>query len=219
MSMSAREANAKAAKLAENWGISVARAEEALAEDAPRPSVPAGEKPADQAEAQPTPTVDAADPGPRATSSQLAALHCLSRDQMEAVLVRLGLRGPADDGATLYSVAGVARRLAEEDNARIAAAAELLVNFTADSGLAAKIVEEVVGEEVDRWISESSLYAEIADLKKMLLIRFKKTHRFQMARRAADAWGELAALQEFRAALVAAISASQPKAKGDTTDV
>jgi hypothetical protein len=204
--------------LAETYGIPVARAEEALAADAPHPSVASQEKRADPAEARPEPTAPE-DAGPRATSSQLATIHCLSRDQMEAELVRLGLRGPADDGATLYSVAGVARRLAEEDDSRFAAAAELLVNFTADSGLAAKIVEEVIGEAVERWIAENNLHAEIADLQKTLLIRFKKTHCYQMAKRSGDSWGELAALQEFGAALVVAASAAQPKAEGDTTDV
>lgn len=207
--MSKKKNNADAVALAEGYGVSLNQAKTALEEDAPRPTAMAEEKPADQV--LPKSTVAPADSGPRATSTQLAVFYCLSRDQMESELVRLGLRGPADDGSSLYPIVEVSRRLAEEDSSRITAAAELLVNFTADPGLAAKIVEGVIGEEIQRWISENSLHAEIVDLKKRLLSRFKKTHSYQMAKGSGDCWRELAAIQKFGSALLDATAERRQK--------
>jgi hypothetical protein len=204
--------NADAAALAEGYGVSLERAKQALAADAPRPSVPAQEKPADPAEAQPTPTVDAADRGPQKTSSELAMVFFLGRERMESELIRLGLRGPADDGQTRYPLAEVSRRLAAEDATRFGGIVELVTNFTSNPQLAAKIVEEAIDEEMARWIAENSLHGKIADLKTTLLIRFQKSHRYQAARRSGDALQELAAIQEFGTALLAAVSA-----EGDTS--
>lgn len=209
-----RSKNAKAATLAAEYGVSQQRANQALEEDAPRRTAPPGEKSENPAEARPESAAE--DGGPRMTSTQLASLHCLSRDQMESELVRLGLRGPADDGSTVYPAAEVSRRFADEDNTRFAAAAELLAGFTSNAALGEKILQEICDEEVEQWISANSLRAEIADLKKAIWTQFRKSHAFQAARRSGDFWRELAEIQEFERTLLDAIAA-RPKAERETS--
>ncbi len=203
-----RSKNAEAAALAASYGVGLEQAAKALEEDAPRPAV---EKTPDPAEVLPKSTVAPADSGPRKTSSELATLFFLSRDQMENELVRLELRGPADDGQTRYPLAEISHRFAGEDASRFGGIVELLANFTTDTGLAAQIVEEIIGEELERWISANGLRAEIADLKKTLMIRFKKTHSYQMARGSGDRWRELAAIQELGSALLDATAERRQK--------
>jgi|GEM_PF-3330998 len=140
----------------------------------------------------------------RMTSRQLAQLHGLDRDRMEAALTRLGLRGPDHDGASLYSTGEVARRFDEEDRLRFAAAGESLASFTENAALAAHIVEGIVAEETERWIAENALLEGVLALKAKLLTWLRKTHRYQTARRLGDAAAELTALQDFGAALLTA---------------
>lgn len=152
------------------------------------------------------------------TSPQLASFYALSRERMEHELVRLGLRDPSHDGATLYPVAEVARRFDEEDHARLAAAGEALVGFTENAALAARIVEGIVAEETERWIAETGLYEGIVALKKNLLIRLQKTNRVQAAKRLGDSAAELAALQDFGAALLGAINERRQPAQAKTEE-
>lgn len=209
--------NAKAAALAAAYGVSLGQAAKAVEEDAPRPTVAAGETPADQAAGKPTAP---ADTGPKATSSQLALFYFLTRDQVEAELVRLGLRGPADDGSTLYPVDEVARRLAAEDSLRVAAAAELTDAFASDS-FVEQAVQEALTEMKEKWLIDSGLHGELAALKQGILAKLKKTHMYQQSQRAGDIWEALAAIEEFGRALLAAISARRQQ-KAETrgnTDV
>lgn len=189
------------------------------AEDAGHPAVTEGPG-IEPPQAQPEPTEPAgqaaaptADSGPRATSGELAVLYCLTRDQMDAELVRLGLRGPRDDGATLYSVTEVARRFSEEDDARIAAAAELTDAFANDA-LVTEAVQEAIAEMQAKWLIDCDLHGELAALKQGILAKLRKMHAYQRTRRAGDIWGELGVLQWFEQTLLAKTAARRQQ-KGE----
>ncbi len=218
--------NAKATALAASYGVSLEQAAKAVEDGAPKPTTPV--EPADLAEARsepavqvPAPSQASAPAGRFLTSVELANERHMSRDQMEMLLRRMGLRNDGHDGTTRYDESLLGQRLIEEDITRFGGIVELVTAFTSNAGLKEKIIREMYAEAVERWITENDLRAEIADLKKAIWAQFCKSHAYQSAKRAGDSWGELAALQEFGTALLAADSAAQPKAEtqGDTTDV
>lgn len=155
--------------------------------------------------------------GPRLTSRQLAQLHGLDRDRMEAELDRLGLRSPQDDGSSTYPAGEVARRFEMEDLAKVTAAAALADRFSSDS-LVRQAVQEAFIELREKWLIGSGLFEEVASLKRGIAAKLAKTHAVQRAQRAGDIWQELAAIERFEQGLQAAIRERRQPAKTKTEE-
>lgn len=161
-------------------------------------------------------TAPAAAPVRMLNSRELAAERCLSRDEVEALLTRLGLRDATHDGATLYDESSVDRLLASEDREKVAAAADLLAGF-GNTRFVTEIVQEAFNELREEWLVAADLHGEVSEIKRGIAAKLKKTHRLQQAQRSADIWGELEAMQRFQEALLEAIEAHrQEKGRGDT---
>jgi len=153
----------------------------------------------------------------RLTSRQLASLYCLSRDQAEDLLTRLGLRHPADDGNTKYSMAEIENALEQEDASRVSAAAELTDRF-ANASLVARAVREAFDELKRQWVGEHGLHEDLVAMKEAVLAKLRKSHSFQRARRAGDAWAELGVIETFEQSLLDAIRERRQPAEAKTEE-
>lgn len=221
--------NVNAARLAAEYGVSQERANQALEEDAPRPSVTAQKKPEDSAETRPEPAAEEpASPGPKnlLNARELAAAYSMDRDQFEQLLVAVGTQGVDRGDEKRYDAADVAARLAQRD---AKAAGAVVVGFDAiqSDELAQALLGEVLNSLFEKWGRDCSeaVRAAIAAAKRNAAGRMS-TFAARKARCAVDAaptpekrtaaeWALLVELERFRAAMIQALREHRRQNRND----
>ncbi len=152
----------------------------------------------------------AVNPPRRLNTRELAVERHQSREQVEELLARLGLRGANDDGSTLYDVAQLDQLLTQEDRQNIARAAELLDLYPPE--IAAWLAAQTINDLREQWLIESGLHETALRSTEAVQRIFRKLHSVRAG--ASPDWPRAVAIAEFEVQLRLALAARRAEKGG-----